>query len=187
MLEKIDASLKRWEKSHPTVEGRKIIIQCTIGGMTQYLTVAQGMPKDIEKTLMVKARSFIWDNVSKTPISMNILCAPIEEGGKNMLNIAQQNEVIELMWLKGLLKPINECPTWAFFAEVLIAKHARPVFSMRVNRCVCDLTLKTQENLGMIYTGRFRWWSVRSPRRSLTSSKMDPLHARTGGTRWSLR
>ncbi|KAG2054579.1 hypothetical protein BDR06DRAFT_883937 [Suillus hirtellus] len=58
-LEKIDASLKRWEKCHPTVEGQKIIIQCTIGGMTQYLIVVQGMPKEIEKTLTNQARNFI--------------------------------------------------------------------------------------------------------------------------------
>ncbi|KIJ09913.1 hypothetical protein PAXINDRAFT_164335 [Paxillus involutus ATCC 200175] len=50
-LDKITSSLERWEKSHPTIEGRKIIIQRTIGGMTQYLTKAQGMPPDIEQTL----------------------------------------------------------------------------------------------------------------------------------------
>lgn len=36
ILDKIDASLKRWEKTHPTIEGRKIIIQRIVGGMTQY-------------------------------------------------------------------------------------------------------------------------------------------------------
>ncbi|KAG1856196.1 hypothetical protein C8R48DRAFT_749171 [Suillus tomentosus] len=86
-LEKINASLKRWEKNHPMIEGRKIIIQRTIGGMTQYLTTAQGMPKDIEKALLTRAREFAWDNDGKAQISTNILCAPIEKGRKNMLNL----------------------------------------------------------------------------------------------------
>ncbi|KIK32407.1 hypothetical protein CY34DRAFT_27226 [Suillus luteus UH-Slu-Lm8-n1] len=55
ILDKIENTLQRWEKWHPTIEGRKIIIQCTIGGMSQYLTTAQGMPKDIEDLLVKQA------------------------------------------------------------------------------------------------------------------------------------
>ncbi|KAG2336833.1 hypothetical protein BDR05DRAFT_896223, partial [Suillus weaverae] len=51
IIKKIESSLDRWEKWCPTIEGRKIIIQCTIGSMTQYLTTAQGMPKEIELSL----------------------------------------------------------------------------------------------------------------------------------------
>src|SRR5271168_927088 len=48
-LEKIDRALEQWEKSHPTMEGRRLILQMVVGGMTQYLTHVQGMPKEIEK------------------------------------------------------------------------------------------------------------------------------------------
>ena len=37
-LEKIDAKLKRWARSHPTQDGRRLIIGMEIGGLTQYLT-----------------------------------------------------------------------------------------------------------------------------------------------------
>lgn len=43
-LEKIDRKLEQWERSHPTMEGRRLIIQMVVGGMTQYLTQVQGMP-----------------------------------------------------------------------------------------------------------------------------------------------
>ncbi|KAG1807202.1 hypothetical protein EV424DRAFT_1474236 [Suillus variegatus] len=51
ILNKIKNALQRWEKWHPTIEGHKIIIQCTVGSMLQYLMTAQGMPKDIEDLL----------------------------------------------------------------------------------------------------------------------------------------
>ncbi|KAG1779307.1 hypothetical protein EV702DRAFT_966508 [Suillus placidus] len=76
--------------------------------------------------LINRARNFIWDNEGKSPISLNILCAPIEEGGKSMLHLTHRNDAIELMWLKGLLKPTQEQPPWAFFANALIANFARP-------------------------------------------------------------
>jgi len=59
VIEKIETALDQWSKSHPTMEGRKHIIQMVIGGMTQYLTKAQGMPSEIEKRLSKKIRTFI--------------------------------------------------------------------------------------------------------------------------------
>jgi len=58
-LNKIDQALKRWEKSNPTIEGRKLITQMTVGGMTQYLTQVQGMPAAVEKKLERRAKIFI--------------------------------------------------------------------------------------------------------------------------------
>ncbi|KAE9409449.1 hypothetical protein BT96DRAFT_953372 [Gymnopus androsaceus JB14] len=45
VIEKIDTNLARWAKSGPTMDERRAIIQMVVGGMTQYLTVVQGMPK----------------------------------------------------------------------------------------------------------------------------------------------
>ncbi|KAG2336487.1 hypothetical protein BDR05DRAFT_978783 [Suillus weaverae] len=87
MIEKIDTSLKRWERCHSTVEGRKIIIQCIIEGMTQYLTVAHRKPKEVKKALITKARNFIWDNKGKSSVSLDILCAQIDIDSKNMLHL----------------------------------------------------------------------------------------------------
>jgi hypothetical protein len=61
ILEKIDKSLNQWKKSHPTIFGKRIIVQMVIGGMTQFLTKAQGgMPPDVEKKLVRRICTFIW-------------------------------------------------------------------------------------------------------------------------------
>ncbi|KAE9387764.1 hypothetical protein BT96DRAFT_761370, partial [Gymnopus androsaceus JB14] len=60
VLEKIDTNLARWAKSGPTMEGRRHIVQMVVGGMTQYLTVVQGMPETIEKRLTKRINTFLW-------------------------------------------------------------------------------------------------------------------------------
>ncbi|KAG1859490.1 hypothetical protein C8R48DRAFT_545852, partial [Suillus tomentosus] len=72
-IEKIESTLAHWEKWHPSIEGHKIIIQCTFRGMTQYLTTTQGMPKDIETVLSKRIREFIWDSRGKNSISIETL------------------------------------------------------------------------------------------------------------------
>jgi hypothetical protein len=125
ILDKVENALQRWEKWHPTIEGRKIIIQRTVGSMSQYLTTAQGMPKEVEDLLMKMTRKFAWDSGGNNSVSMDILYSPIREGGKNILNLRDRNDAIELKWLKGLLAPLPERPQWAFFAHALIAKAAQ--------------------------------------------------------------
>jgi hypothetical protein len=80
------------------------------------------MPKDIEKQLIKKIKNFIWDSDSKSTISQDILCAPIEQGGKAMLHLEARNEAIELNWLKELVTQSNP---WTYFANALLAKHVR--------------------------------------------------------------
>ncbi|KIJ59329.1 hypothetical protein HYDPIDRAFT_177873 [Hydnomerulius pinastri MD-312] len=85
-IDKIEKSLERWEKTHPTIEGRKIIIQRTIGSMTQYLTKAQGMPKDIEKRLSKMAQTFSWDSKGNATINARMLEAAPEKGVGRVCN-----------------------------------------------------------------------------------------------------
>ncbi|KIJ12238.1 hypothetical protein PAXINDRAFT_57935, partial [Paxillus involutus ATCC 200175] len=72
-IDKINCSLERWNRFHPTLEGRKIIIQRTIGGMTQYLAKAQGMPKEIKRTLTKTLRSFAWDTGGSPTVNAGML------------------------------------------------------------------------------------------------------------------
>ncbi|KIJ50584.1 hypothetical protein M422DRAFT_245210 [Sphaerobolus stellatus SS14] len=72
-LEKIDAGLERWNKGHPTLEGRCHIINIEIGARTQYLTRVQGMPKQVEETLEKKIRQFFWDSPKSTPVATEYL------------------------------------------------------------------------------------------------------------------
>ncbi|KAL0563346.1 hypothetical protein V5O48_018723, partial [Marasmius crinis-equi] len=48
---------------------------------------------------------------------------PLTEGGKNMLDLIARNEAIVIMWLKSYLNFGSERPTWAYFADSIIAEH----------------------------------------------------------------
>lgn len=113
-------------KVAPDNRGKEIIIQHTIGSMSQYLTVAQGMPKDIESLLISKTRKFIWDSGGKNTVNFDTLCAPMNQGGKNLLNIEKCNEAIELNWIKGLLLHPDHRPPCAYVAHAILAKYAQP-------------------------------------------------------------
>ncbi|KAG6331164.1 hypothetical protein ID866_7924 [Astraeus odoratus] len=82
------------------------------------------MPKDIETTLTKHAKNFAWDGEGKSTGSHNLLCAPINNGGNNMLNLQLRNEAIELMWPKKLLLSHGQCPTSAYFAHAILSHFA---------------------------------------------------------------
>ncbi|KIY53640.1 hypothetical protein FISHEDRAFT_8811, partial [Fistulina hepatica ATCC 64428] len=58
---KVEQRLDQWERLNPTIIGRKLIIQMFTGGMTQFRTKAQGMPKNVEK----KFKSLIGKYIAK--------------------------------------------------------------------------------------------------------------------------
>ena len=96
ILDNIHKTLKLWGKSNPTLTGRKLIAQAVIGGYTQFLTKAQGMPPGIEETLTKMARDFMWEGCAVPGIALENLHCPIEEGGLNLINIPVRNEAIEI-------------------------------------------------------------------------------------------
>jgi hypothetical protein len=73
IIDKIKIKLTLWNKTHPSRDGKRLIIQMTIGGMTQFLTKAQGMPKPIANVLTTMTRNFIWDDKRSPPISLERL------------------------------------------------------------------------------------------------------------------
>jgi hypothetical protein len=80
-IDKVHKSLEKWRKTNPSMNGRKIIAQAIIGGHTQFLTKAQGMPKHVEEALTKITRQFMWEDDSSPRIAMDLLYKPIEEGG----------------------------------------------------------------------------------------------------------
>ncbi|KAF9263875.1 hypothetical protein L218DRAFT_972780 [Marasmius fiardii PR-910] len=58
-IQKIDSALEIWDKSNPTMDGCRNVIQMVVSGMTQYLAQVQGMPKEIEKLLTKQIRTFL--------------------------------------------------------------------------------------------------------------------------------
>ncbi|KAE9387220.1 hypothetical protein BT96DRAFT_960435 [Gymnopus androsaceus JB14] len=80
-------SLENWEKSNPTMDGCKKIGQMVVGGMTQYLTQVQGMPKNIEEKLKKRIRQFLWVEKKLSPVNFETLLASKKEGGQEALDI----------------------------------------------------------------------------------------------------
>jgi len=120
IIDTINAKLKTWEKTHPTMNRKQLIIQAIVGGHTQFLTKAQGMPKPIEKALEKTISKFIWGQESKPWIAPETLQCPINEGGLNILNIQARNEAIELIWLKAYLNFTPSCQQWAIITDHII-------------------------------------------------------------------
>ena len=126
ILDNIRIELERWGRTRPTLDGRKIIIQIIIGGHTQFLTKAQGMPPEIENALTKITRDFLWGDDSSPRIALDTLYRPIEEGGLNLLDIKARNEAIEITWLKAYLSPAPSRPTWAKVTDLIINASAPP-------------------------------------------------------------
>ena len=121
--EKIELGLNRWDKTHPTQDGRRLIVNMEVGGCTQYLTRVQGMPEEIEKWMSKKIRCFMGEGASPM-ISQETYSLLYREGGKKTLDVESRNEAIELMKLKSYLKMDNQRPKWAYVADEIIAKSA---------------------------------------------------------------
>jgi ribonuclease HI len=100
--------------------GRKLIAQAVIGGYTQFLTKAQGMPPEIEDTLTRIIRDFMWEGYTLSKIALENLHRPIEEGGLNLIDIKARNDAIELTWLKAYLDFSPTRPTWAKITDLII-------------------------------------------------------------------
>ena len=73
-----------------------------VGGMTQYLAKAQGMPNPVEQTLEKITRQFIWEG-ARPSVGLETLYLPVEEGGIKLLDLTSWNKAIEIMWLKSFL------------------------------------------------------------------------------------
>ena len=103
IIDKTKNSLDFWNKSHPTLKGRKLIVQMIIRGFTQFLTKAQGMLMRIEDALTKITCNFIWQESTHPRIAIKTLYHPIKEEGLNLLDINTRNKAIETTWLKTYL------------------------------------------------------------------------------------
>ena len=96
-IDKMQAVFERWGQKHPSLISRHLIVNMFAGGIAQYLTVVQGMPKEVESRIQKIINTLVWDGKS---INLNVLSAPEGEGGISLLDMQAQNEAIQVMWLK---------------------------------------------------------------------------------------
>lgn len=126
IIDRAHKLFERWNGLRPTMKGRKIIVQMVVGGLTQFLTKAQGMPSHVEAAFTKMIRKFMWEGDSSPRIALEILQKPIEEGGLNLLDLKARNEAIEIMWLKAYLDFSPSRPIWATITDIIIDMAAPP-------------------------------------------------------------
>ncbi|KAL7280190.1 hypothetical protein ACG7TL_006609 [Trametes sanguinea] len=112
-LEKVRETLSRWNKHHISIPGKRLAVQMIAGGMTQFLTEVQSMPKDVTKRLTKIIRDFMWDGRGAPPISDEQLQMRWGKGGVDLLDIEARNEAIQVGWLRSYLRLGGERPPWA--------------------------------------------------------------------------
>jgi hypothetical protein len=122
VLEKISKDLERWKLTTPTLEGKQHIINMVIGGRTQYLTKVQGMPKEIEETLIKTEHHFLWDG-KKARVAHETMLLNITDGGKQILDIPARNEAIDLWNLQLYLAQENERASWCYFFDYILKEY----------------------------------------------------------------
>lgn len=120
ILDKINSALSVWSKSHPTLDGKRLIIQMVVAGMTQFLTKAQGMPEHVAASLTKTIRNFIWDNKKNPPISLARLQLPRSQGGIHLLNLQARNRAIDITWINTYLDLSPSHPMWAYTFDAII-------------------------------------------------------------------
>ncbi|KAF6745620.1 hypothetical protein DFP72DRAFT_755963, partial [Ephemerocybe angulata] len=127
VIKKIDATLERWSRNHPTIRGLVMGNNTMIGGYTQYLTRVQGMPTSIAKSIRKKTDDFVYAKHGETKsntIAMDVLFNDKDEGGLGLLDMEARNEAIDIMRLRTYLLPPEERPIWCKLADALLARSA---------------------------------------------------------------
>ncbi|KAH9851487.1 hypothetical protein C2E23DRAFT_689008, partial [Lenzites betulinus] len=80
-LAKVDTAMARWKRSHATMGGKKHVAQMIVGSMTQFLADVQRMPEAVTKRLTKMIRDYLWDDRKHTPVAMEYLLLPKNQGG----------------------------------------------------------------------------------------------------------
>jgi hypothetical protein len=120
-VDKIRNDLERWKLTNPSIEGKRHIINMFVGGRSQYLTRVQGMPNDIEDSLVELINTFLWDG-KRARISSSAMYSHVSEGGKQILNIRARNEAIDLWNLQTYLTQGPQRASWCYFMDFILAK-----------------------------------------------------------------
>ncbi|PPQ86386.1 hypothetical protein CVT26_004754, partial [Gymnopilus dilepis] len=93
-----------------------------VGGLTQFQSRVQTMPKEIEKSLSRQISKFMWTD--QTPmVNREIMSSRIDFGGKKVMDMEARNEAIELMKMRAYLSHGQDRPRWAYLADILIARN----------------------------------------------------------------
>ena len=118
--------LKRWGAAKHSLEGCRLIVQMQIGGVTQFLTKVQGMPREVETELNKQIRRFMWNNEKSDTVNQAQMYAKHKKGGKKVLDLEARNKAIHLTWLKAYLNLDSKRATWTYFADAMLKDDIPP-------------------------------------------------------------
>ncbi|KAI0830484.1 hypothetical protein BC628DRAFT_1407977 [Trametes gibbosa] len=124
-IEKILTVTNHWKNVTTTLNGKRHVVQMMVGGMSQFLTDVQRMPKSVMTRLNKLTRKYVWNNKHSPPVQFDCLLLPIEKGGLGMLDLESRNEAIDVMWLKTYLQMGPDRPLWTFIADDLFANQTK--------------------------------------------------------------
>jgi len=122
VLQKAAVNLERWDRLHPSLNARRQIIQAYIGGGTQYLTAAQGMPTDMASRVDKLAMDFLWEYKRSHTVDAATLKLTREDGGLGLLDIAARNDAIYIVWLREYAATGKQRPIWAYVADEVLRR-----------------------------------------------------------------
>jgi hypothetical protein len=91
-----------------------------VAGKTQYLHMVNRIPKGVMEKLTKEIHCFMNEYKKQPRVSQKTLQAPREVGGRNLLDLESQDEVIQLMWLKGYLASDEQHQTWAYLTDDIL-------------------------------------------------------------------
>jgi ribonuclease HI/exonuclease III len=118
-IEKIERALEGWKRLRPTLQGKRLVIQAVVGGMSQYRTAVQGMPEKALKEIRCIIRNFVWEG--KRPLINEVtLQLPKDQGGLGLLDPVARNEAIDVERLRRYLNLGPNRATWAYVVDATI-------------------------------------------------------------------
>ncbi|OSD03193.1 hypothetical protein PYCCODRAFT_1444584 [Trametes coccinea BRFM310] len=94
-LEKIRSTLDKWTRSRPTLEGKRHVVQMIVGGMSQFLTDVQRMPKAIMDRMNALIRRYLWNDKHTPPVRTEYMLLPADRGGFGILDLEARNDAID--------------------------------------------------------------------------------------------
>ncbi|KIY63898.1 hypothetical protein CYLTODRAFT_330204, partial [Cylindrobasidium torrendii FP15055 ss-10] len=124
VLERTNQKLNTWRNRKLTMVGQAALCQPYVGGCSQFLAAAQGMPDAITKELDKYIPEFVWGHVGTPTVNCNSLAQAHKQGGKSLLSINTRNKAIHITWWRDYLRIGTQHPRWAYVVNQIMIKAA---------------------------------------------------------------
>src|SRR5882724_8038895 len=92
-----------WTASHPTLQGKDLILKALIVSRSWFLAAVNGMLDHIENEMTKIMKDFIWDGNKRGLMKLDYTAEIREKGGLGMPDLKTRMKSIDIMWLKKYL------------------------------------------------------------------------------------